>query len=79
MISSAVLCQTKGLGGSFQLVIQARIETLSCRTERWTGQLTVAKSWWHWPSLGLVRCSGVTGKAPASSKGGKDPRHALKE
>jgi hypothetical protein len=38
-ISSALLCQTNGLGLSFQLVIQVRIEATSSRTERWALRL----------------------------------------
>jgi len=33
------LCQTNGLGLSFQLVIQVRIEATSSRTERWALRL----------------------------------------
>jgi hypothetical protein len=38
-ISSAVLCQTNGLGLSFQLVIRVRIEATSSRRERWLPRL----------------------------------------
>ena len=38
-ISSALLCQTNGLGLSFQLVIQVRIEATRSRTERWALRL----------------------------------------
>ena len=38
-ISSAVLCQMKGFGSSFQLVIQVRIEATRSRTERWLPRL----------------------------------------
>ena len=38
-IWSAVLCQAYGLGWSFQLVIQVRIEATRSRTEWWLPRL----------------------------------------
>jgi len=38
-MSSAVLCQTNGLGLSFQLAIQVRIERTRSRTEWWVPRL----------------------------------------
>jgi hypothetical protein len=39
-MSSAVLCQMKGLGSSFQLVIQVRIEATRSLTERCVPRLS---------------------------------------